>query len=200
MFSILVNVGLLAIKLLATFLKDPSTKETALLQISEWLSDANAANSTTLQLVAATMYVHDDNVKDAIKILRHGLNMEQQAMLVQLFLRIDRLDLAQKQVKAMKAVDEDGILGNLATAWTYLNVVLKHFNLTSVCLTLLHFTHFKLPYFNITSLVFVIPYFTSTYLTVFYFTSLYSTSLYSNFTLHRRMDSKPRKRATSTTS
>jgi coatomer protein complex subunit epsilon len=69
-----------------------------LLQIQEWLSESSAANNTTLQLVAATLYIHDDNVKDAVKILRHGLNMEQNAVLVQLYLRIDRLDLAQKQV------------------------------------------------------------------------------------------------------
>lgn len=116
-------VGLLAVKLLATFLKDPSTKETALLQIQEWLTDANAANSTTLQLVAATLFLHDDNIKEAIKLLRHALNMEQNAVLVQLYLRIDRLDLAQKQVKAMKAIDEDGVLAMLATAWTHLNLV-----------------------------------------------------------------------------
>lgn len=95
-----------------------------LLQIQEWLTDANAANNTTLQLVAATLYLHDDNIKEAIRILHHGLNMEQNAVLVQLYLRCDRLDLAQKQVKAMKAVDEDGTLGMLATAWTLLHVVL----------------------------------------------------------------------------
>ena len=119
-------ISLLAVKLLASFMKDPSTKETALLQMQEWLSDPNAANSTTLQLVAATLYIHDDNIKEAIKILHHGVNMEQNAILVQLYLRIDRLDLAQKQLKAMKAVDEDGVLVMLATAWTHLYVVRFH--------------------------------------------------------------------------
>jgi coatomer protein complex subunit epsilon len=62
-------------------------------------------------------------VKEAIKILRHALTIEQNAILVQLYLRIDRLDLAQKQVQAMKVIDEDGVLGMLATAWTHLNLV-----------------------------------------------------------------------------
>ena len=37
--------------------------------------------------------------------------------MVQLFLRTDRLDLAQKGVKTMKAMDEDSILSMLAAAW-----------------------------------------------------------------------------------
>lgn len=46
------------------------------------------------------------------------------ALLVQLYLRIDRLDLAQKEVKQMKSVDEDNVLTTLATAWVNLETVL----------------------------------------------------------------------------
>jgi hypothetical protein len=45
------------------------------------------------------------------------------ALLVQLYLRIDRLDLAQKQVKQMKTTDEDSVLSMLANAWTNLATV-----------------------------------------------------------------------------
>eukprot|EP01034_Spumella_vulgaris_P023987 gene23987-30274_t len=47
--------------------------------------------------------------------------MEQYALLVQLNLKIDRLDLAQAQVKAMKAIDEDHTLTTLANAWVLLS-------------------------------------------------------------------------------
>ena len=43
--------------------------------------------------------------------------------MVQLYLRIDRLDLAQKEQKAMKALDEDNSLSMLATAWVNLSMV-----------------------------------------------------------------------------
>lgn len=46
------------------------------------------------------------------------------ALLVQLDLKIDRLDLAQAQVKAMKAIDEDHTLTTLASAWVLLSTVL----------------------------------------------------------------------------
>jgi hypothetical protein len=69
--------GLLAIKLLATFFENPSTKEIALLQMKEWLSDPSASNSKTLRIMAATLYIYDDNCKDAMKAVSASANMEQ---------------------------------------------------------------------------------------------------------------------------
>lgn len=44
--------------------------------------------------------------------------------MVQIYLRMDRLDLAQSAIKALKAiVDEDHVLFSLATAWTHIYVV-----------------------------------------------------------------------------
>ena len=40
--------------------------------------------------------------------------------MIQLYLRIFRVDLAQKQLKTMKSVDEDSALTMLATAWIHM--------------------------------------------------------------------------------
>lgn len=69
--------GLLAIRLLATYLSDPSTKEIALLQVREWLSDPSTVNSKTLRIMAATLFMHDDNCKEAMKAISSCSNMEQ---------------------------------------------------------------------------------------------------------------------------
>ena len=71
------NLGLLAIRLLATYLNDPSTKEIAMLQMKEWLSDSSAANSKTLRIIAATLYMYDDNCKEAMKTIGTLANFEQ---------------------------------------------------------------------------------------------------------------------------
>ncbi len=45
------------------------------------------------------------------------------ALTVQIYLKIDRLDLAAKQVKAMQDIDDDDALTALATAWLYIATV-----------------------------------------------------------------------------
>ena len=70
-------VALRAVKLLATVMSDPSNKEIAILQMQEWLGDSAASSNATLRFIAAILYMFDDNLKDAIKLLVPSLNMEQ---------------------------------------------------------------------------------------------------------------------------
>eukprot|EP00615_Pteridomonas_danica_P011568 CAMPEP_0114342912 /NCGR_PEP_ID=MMETSP0101-20121206/10173_1 /TAXON_ID=38822 ORGANISM="Pteridomonas danica, Strain PT" /NCGR_SAMPLE_ID=MMETSP0101 /ASSEMBLY_ACC=CAM_ASM_000211 /LENGTH=165 /DNA_ID=CAMNT_0001477293 /DNA_START=424 /DNA_END=921 /DNA_ORIENTATION=- len=46
--------------------------------------------------------------------------MEHLALTVQIFLKMDRLDLANKTVRTMQSADEDHTLTQLAVAWTHL--------------------------------------------------------------------------------
>lgn len=107
-------------KLLARFLEDPSNAELVLMQLNEWLSDFSAASNKTLQTIAATIFTSTDNINEAFRVLGEGSNSEQLAMLVQLHLRINRLDLAQNILKKLKAADEDSALAMMTTAWTHI--------------------------------------------------------------------------------
>lgn len=70
-------LGLRAIKLLASYQADRSNKEIVLLQLNEWLNDPVASGNTTLQLIAATIFVYEDSVKDAYQAIKNGVNIEQ---------------------------------------------------------------------------------------------------------------------------
>jgi coatomer subunit epsilon len=115
-------VGQNAIKLLATYLQDPSSAEIVTLQLQEWLGDAALCSNKTLQTIAALICLNEDSAKEACKAIKTGANMEQWALLVQMYLKIDRADLAQKQLAQMKSQDEDNPLTMLANCWVNMTV------------------------------------------------------------------------------
>jgi hypothetical protein len=61
--------ALRAVKLLATFISNPSTRDTAIFQVKEWLTDPQVGSSNSVRLTAATMFAIHDNVPEAIKLL-----------------------------------------------------------------------------------------------------------------------------------
>lgn len=103
---------------MARYLEDPSNGDLVLEQLKEWLSDSAASGNRTLQTTAASLYILTDNSTEAFRVLGDGRGVEQCAMLVQLYLKIHRQDLAANTIKVMKAADEEGALTMLATAWT----------------------------------------------------------------------------------
>lgn len=107
-------IPLRAVRLLAAY--HSGAREAALSAAEAALSDAHAAADTTLQTVAAHMYIAEGNYNAALKVLRSPHGLEQLALLVQLHLRIDRADLAEKSLQAMKAVDDEAALYTLSAA------------------------------------------------------------------------------------
>jgi Coatomer epsilon subunit len=74
-FNLNIPIALKAIKLLATYLLDPSSKDAVFGQLEALLGDFSA--SPSLQLTAATLYMYDDNIKEALKAVKGASTMDQ---------------------------------------------------------------------------------------------------------------------------
>ncbi|KAI9469709.1 MAG: coatomer epsilon subunit-domain-containing protein [Benjaminiella poitrasii] len=117
-----------AIKLLAEFLADKQKNN--LSNAEEYIAKANAfieegANriNSVIQVTMATLLVQADNLDAALRILHSRKNkLECCALAVQIYLQLNRLDLARDEVQSVKSWAEDALLLQLMEAWVGLRI------------------------------------------------------------------------------
>lgn len=107
------------VRLLAEFLSNESQQDAIVQKLDSQLGSLNVTNPLVL-LVIANIYVCAENYETALKVLYSvdaSQSLEASALAVEIYLKMDRHDLAKKEVKKMVEVDEDSIITQLANAW-----------------------------------------------------------------------------------
>jgi coatomer protein complex subunit epsilon len=78
-----------------------------------------AASSPTpaVQLTTAHVLLAAGQTKEALQQVFGGATMEHMSMILQIYLKLDRLDLAKNQLAALKQKDEDAVLTQLGSVY-----------------------------------------------------------------------------------
>lgn len=111
------------LKLLAEYFSNEQNRQSIVTQLDSQLVGTANVPSDTFILVAATIYLNENNLDAAYKILHNSDCLEAYAFIIQILLQIDRLDLAKKKLKEMQDKDDDATLTQLAQAWVNTSMV-----------------------------------------------------------------------------
>jgi len=116
------DAELRAVRTYAEYLSNDSRRDAIIKELDSQMSGNVDLTNSTYLLMAASIYYHEQNYDSALRTLHQSDNLECIALMVQILLKIDRVDLAKKELKRMQDADEDSIMTQLAQAWFNLSV------------------------------------------------------------------------------
>jgi coatomer protein complex subunit epsilon len=94
----------------------PEARPSVVDSLKVLLSQPDAPSNTSLQLTACHVFLHANLLREALQCVHMGLTMEHLSMCVQIYIKIDRLDLANDALNLLKQADEDSVLAQLGSA------------------------------------------------------------------------------------
>ncbi|XP_041365039.1 coatomer subunit epsilon-like [Gigantopelta aegis] len=116
------TADLQAVRMFADYMSTENRRDTIIKDLDSKMSGSVDLTNSTLLLMAASIYFHEQNFDAALRTLHQSDDIECIALMVQILLKLDRVDLAKKELKRMQELDEDSILTQIAQAWFNLAV------------------------------------------------------------------------------
>ncbi|XP_011436400.2 coatomer subunit epsilon [Magallana gigas] len=111
-----------AVKMFADYLSNENKRTSIVRDLDQKMSGSVDVSNSTFLVMAASIYNHEQNSDAALRALHQSDALECIALSIQILLKLDRVDLARKELKRMQEIDEDSILTQLAQAWFNLSV------------------------------------------------------------------------------
>uniref|UniRef100_A0A673ISJ0 Coatomer subunit epsilon n=1 Tax=Sinocyclocheilus rhinocerous TaxID=307959 RepID=A0A673ISJ0_9TELE len=115
-----------AVRMFAEYMSNEGMRDAIVAELDKKMAKSVDVSNTTFLLMAASIYLHEMNTDAALRTLHQGDSLECMAMTVQILLKLDRVDMARKELKKMQDQDEDATLSQLATAWVNLAIDSSH--------------------------------------------------------------------------
>ncbi|KAI8074560.1 coatomer epsilon subunit-domain-containing protein [Gongronella butleri] len=121
-----VDAGLRAIRLLALYLQQKAqgqNTDAQLQQAHELFDEGTNRVNSTVQVAIASLFANAAKYNDALQVLHvRTKKLECCALATQIYLQLDRLDLARNEVQQTKSWAEDALLLQIMEAWVGLRV------------------------------------------------------------------------------
>ncbi|XP_050400364.1 coatomer subunit epsilon isoform X1 [Patella vulgata] len=111
-----------AVKMFADYLSSENRRDGIVRDLDSKVSGSVDVSNSTFLVMAASIYYQEQNTDAALRTLHQSDNLECVALMIQILLKLDRVDLAKKELKRMQELDEDSILTQMSQAWFNLAV------------------------------------------------------------------------------
>ncbi|GIY62286.1 hypothetical protein CEXT_514512 [Caerostris extrusa] len=108
------------IKMLAVYLNGDTDKTKEVVNSFEKQIQNIDPEDKILPLVAGLVFCLEEDYDSALRLLHKSDNLECRALTIQIYLKMNRIDLAQKELNSLKEIDEDCTLTQMSQAWVNL--------------------------------------------------------------------------------